>query len=77
MGLCKLTTGETLAIQMQISLFAISCAMNLSQSCLQEWNLHKASLLLTQGSWVLKSYILLVQEAQAELHGDRQRSLGI
>ena len=77
MGLCKLTTGETLAIQMQISLFAVSCTMNLSQSCLRERNLHKAFLLLTQESWVLELYILLVREVQAELHGDRKRSLGI
>lgn len=43
--------------------------MNISQSCLQECNLHYASLLLTWEFWVLKLYVLLIQEAQAELHG--------
>lgn len=47
MGLCKLIAGKTHGIQVQISLSAISCTMNLSQKCLGNWNLHKVILLLT------------------------------
>lgn len=47
MGLCKLIAGKTHGIQVQISLSAISCTINLSQRWLGNWNLHKVILLLT------------------------------